>query len=146
MRKKSKGRIRRFEEQNQRAEERREAEVRPSAGKKSGKKVRINGGRMVLTILVVVLVLVLLMSVRGIFALRAEQKALKEQNEALLLEKETLKDELKNVSDKEYIEEQARIQLKLIKPGEILYILDDDKDKEENKDDNEKEKDNEKEN
>ena len=143
MRKKSKGRIRRFEEQNQRAEERREAEVRPSAGKKPGKKVRINGGRMVLTILVVVLVLVLLMSVRGIFALRAEQKALKEQNEALLLEKETLKDELKNVSDKEYIEEQARIQLKLIKPGEILYILDDDKEKEENKEDKEK---NEKEN
>ena len=134
MRKKSKGRIRRFEEQNQRAEERREAEVRPSAGKKPGKKVRINGGRMVLTILVVVLVLVLLMSVRGIFALRAEQKALKEQNEALLLEKETLKDELKNVSDKEYIEEQARIQLKLIKPGEILYILEKDKEDDEKED------------
>lgn len=139
MRKKSKGRIQRYEEQNQRAEERREAEVRQTAGKKPVKKVRVNGGRMVLTIIVVVLVLALLMSVKGIFTLRAEQKALKEQNEALLLEKESLKDELENVSDKEYIEEQARIQLKLIKPGEILYILDDDKEKEEDKEDKEKE-------
>ena len=146
MKKKSKGRIQRFEEQTQKTEERRQAEVRPTAAKKPAKKVRINRSRMTLTIIVVVLVLALLMSVKGIFTLRAEQKNLKAQNEALLLEKESLKDELENVSDKEYIEEQARIQLKLIKPGEILYILDDEKDKEENKDDYEKEKDNEKEN
>jgi len=124
MRKKSKGRIQRYEERNRREEERREVEVRQTGEKQPAKKVRINGGRMALTMIVAVLVLVLLMSVKGIFTLRAEQKDLKAQNEALLLEKEALKDELENVSDKEYIEEQARIQLKLIKPGEILYILD----------------------
>ena len=85
------------------------------------------------------LVLALLMSVKGIFTLRAEQKNLKAQNEALLLEKESLKDELENVSDKEYIEEQARIQLKLIKPGEILYILEESKDKKDDEKKNEKE-------
>ena len=138
MRKKSKGRVQRFEEQNQRVEERHEDEIKQPVRKKPAKKVRINGGRMALTI-IVVLILVLLMSVKGIFTLRAEQKELKAQNEALLLEKEALKDELENVSDKEYIEEQARIQLKLIKPGEILYILDDDKDKEDKEKDNEKE-------
>lgn len=78
------------------------------------------------------------MSVKSIFTLRAEQKALTEQNNALLSEKESLEDELKNVSDKEYIEEQARIQLKLIKPGEILYILEDNKDKEDEDKDDEK--------
>jgi len=139
MRKKSKGRIQRYEERNRREEERREAEIRQTAEKQPAKKVRINGGRMALTIIVAVLMLVLLMSVKGIFTLRAEQKALEEENSALLLEKEALKDELENVSDKEYIEEQARIQLKLIKPGEILYILDDEKDK---KDDEEDEKEN----
>lgn len=138
MRKKSKGRIQRYEERNRRAEEYREAEVHQTTEKKAAKKTRINGGRMALSIVVAVLVLALLMSVQGIFALRAEQKALQEENNALLLEKETLQDELKNVSDKEYIEEQARIQLKLIKPGEILYILDDDKEKEEDKKDDEK--------
>ena len=102
--------------------------------KKTRKKSKLNNGRFVLFLFTGILVIVLLMSVKGIFALRAEQKALKEENAALLLEKEALQDELKNVSDKEYIEEQARIQLKLIKPGEILYILEDDKDKENDKD------------
>jgi len=139
MRKKSKGRIQRYEERNRREEERREVEVRQTGEKQPAKKVRINGGRMALTIIVAVLMLVLLMSVKGIFTLRAEQKDLKAQNEALLLEKEALKDELENVSDKEYIEEQARIQLKLIKPGEILYILDDEKDKKDDEKEDEKE-------
>ena len=39
---------------------------------------------------------------------------------------QSLKEELKNVNDLDYIEEQARIQLRMIKPGEILYITDDD--------------------
>ena len=98
------------------------------------KRTRFNGSRLAVTVFVGALVVVLLMSVGTIFSLRAEQKALKEENSALLLEKESLQDELENVSDKEYIEEQARIQLKLIKPGEILYILEEDKKDEEKED------------
>ena len=94
---------------------------------------------MALTIFIVVMMFFLLISVKSIFTLRAEQKELKDQNNALLLEKESLEDELKNVSDKEYIEEQARIQLKLIKPGEILNIIEDNKDKEDNEKKEEKE-------
>ena len=129
MRKRKRGRIQRFEEKNRRNEnmEYDEPGRRETRPKKEKKKVRINGSRLALTIFLVVMVLVLCMSVKSIFTLRAEQKALTEENNALLLEKESLQDELKNVSDKEYIEEQARIQLKLIKPGEILYILEDDK-------------------
>ena len=137
MRKKTKGRIQRFEDQNRSEELRRQKGQ--TAERKTTKKTRINGGRMTLTVVVIVLVVVLLMSVQGIFSLRAEQKALKEQNKALLLEKESLQDELENVSDKEYIEEQARIQLKLIKPGEILYILEESKDKKDDEKKNEKE-------
>lgn len=66
------------------------------------------------------------MSVKNIFDLRAEQKELTEINHKLAEEKNQLKEELKNVNDYDYIEEQARIQLKLIKPGEIMYILEDD--------------------
>lgn len=124
MRKKRRGRTQKFETQKE---------------NKQKKNVRINGGRMALTIFIVVMVFFLLISVKSIFTLRAEQKELKDQNNALLLEKESLEDELKNVSDKEYIEEQARIQLKLIKPGEILYILEDNKDKEDNEKKDEKE-------
>ena len=37
--------------------------------------------------------------------------------------------ELKNVNELDYIEEQARKQLKMIKPGEVLYVLDGKKNK-----------------
>lgn len=90
------------------------------------KRHRINKGRILLTAIVLILIVVVGVSVKNIFDLRAEQKALKTDNERLIAEKAQLKDELKNVNDEDYIEEQARIQLKLIKPGEILYILDED--------------------
>ncbi len=140
MRKKTRGRIQRFEEKSRRSEDMqvldRDQQIQT---KKPKKRVRFNGSRLALTIFVGTLILILCMSVGNIFSLRAEQKALKEENNALLLEKESLQDELENVSDKEYIEEQARIQLKLIKPGEILYILEDEKDKEDNEKEDEKE-------
>lgn len=90
------------------------------------KKVRINKGRVFLLALTLVLIIAVGMSVKNIFDLRAEQKELTEINQKLAEEKSQLKEELKNVNDYDYIEEQARIQLKLIKPGEIMYILDED--------------------
>ncbi len=83
---------------------------------------------MALTVIVTVLIAVVGVSVKNIFSLRLEQKELQAANSQLTAEKASLKDELKNVNDEEYIEEQARIQLKLIKPGEVLYILNENQD------------------
>ena len=138
MKRKTKGRIQRFEEKMQNQEEYKNNDVPVQERRKTRKKIRINRGRMAMTVIVIFLIAVLGMSVKNIFVLQAEKRALTAEKEALLLEKESLQDELKNVSDTEYIEEQARIQLKLIKPGEILYILENDKDKEDNKEKNEK--------
>lgn len=104
------------------------------------KSVRINRERIILTVIVVILIAVVSMSVKNIFNLRAEQKALTAEHKDLASEKSQLKEELKNVNDEEYIEEQARIQLKLIKPGEILYILEEDQNQK-NENNNTKEKD-----
>ena len=38
----------------------------------------------------------------------------------------------------EYIEEQARIQLRMIKPGEILFVLDKEQDKDDSNGNDEK--------
>lgn len=92
---------------------------------KKKKRVRVNRIRIVLTVIGIILVAVLALSIKNIFDLRAEQAELEKENQQLIGEKRGLKQELKNVNDLEYIEEQARIQLKLIRPGEILYILDD---------------------
>lgn len=138
MKRKTKGRIQRFEEKMQNQEEYKNNDVLVQERRKTRKKIRINRGRMAMTVIVIFLIAVLGMSVKNIFVLQSEKRALTAEKEALLLEKESLQDELKNVSDTEYIEEQARIQLKLIKPGEILYILENDKDKEDDKEKNEK--------
>lgn len=133
MKKRRKGRIREFERSNiQESEEnRRRGRQVQSAGKSElsctqKKKMKINRGRLILTAIVFVLIAVVGMSVKNIFDLRAEQDSLKQQKKNLLQEEQSLKEELKNVNDLDYIEEQARIQLRMIKPGEILYITDDD--------------------
>lgn len=80
-------------------------------------------------IVVVVLIVAMGFSIKNVIDLRTEQAQLKSTNASLKERKAQLETELKNVNNKNYIEEQARIQLKLIKPGEVLYIVDDSKDK-----------------
>ena len=67
-------------------------------------------------------------SVFRIVDLKLEERQLLAQQEALIQEKEKLKEQLANVNNPEFIEEEARKQLKLIMPGETLYILKDDTD------------------
>ncbi len=51
---------------------------------------------------------------------RAETEARLAQ---LQRQKGTLEEELKQVNTDEYVEQQARSELKMVKPGEILYLL-----------------------
>lgn len=64
-------------------------------------------------------------SVFRIVDLKLEERQLLAQQEALVQEKEKLKEQLENVNNPEFIEQEARKQLKLIMPGETLYILKD---------------------
>lgn len=58
-----------------------------------------------------------------IYSLIQEKEALLEAQHALIKERVKCEEELSNVNSVEYIEQQAREQLKLIMPGEILYIF-----------------------
>lgn len=80
------------------------------------------------TILLIALAFVLLATMcgRDIVRLRAENRALKKQQIALEKERDELKEELKNTSEQEYIRDQARRQLRLLNPGEILFTFDGD--------------------
>lgn len=59
----------------------------------------------------------------NVIAVEIYQNQVEAENKALMLQKARLEEELKNVSDPKYIEQQARTQLRMIFPGEILYIL-----------------------
>ena len=86
-------------------------------------------GRHLATILLVALAIFLVggFSAFRILDLKMEQRDLLAQQEELTKQKEKLKEQLNNVNDPEFIEEEARKQLKMIMPGETLYILQDEK-------------------
>ena len=141
MKRRTKGRVKEFEQAAMNKESERPRSERKQAGAvsdKKKKKVKINKTRVTLTVIVIALIAVVGVSVKNVFDLKAEQQQLKEQNRQLQSEKESLTEELDNVNDLDYIEEQARIQLRMIRPGEILYILNDT----ENQDNGDEEKNN----
>ena len=88
------------------------------------KKIR----RKRLTVLLIILLFVFLFTMCGreIFRLKAENYALQKQQEELKAERDRLTEELKKVGDKEYIKDQARKQLRLLDPGEIMFIFEED--------------------
>ena len=108
------------EEMQKRVEERRRASV----SKRRRKRV--------LSLLTAVAVFVLLVTLfgRDIVRLKAENRALKQQQIALEKQREELKEELKNANNQDYLREQARKQLRLLNPGEILFTFEDDEAKE----------------
>lgn len=60
-----------------------------------------------------------------ILELKLEERTLLAQQAELEHQKEKLTEQLAHVNDPEFIEQEARKQLKLIMPGETLYILQD---------------------
>lgn len=80
-------------------------------------------------IIVAVVLLLLAASVRNIVKLELENRRLKNKQKELIEQRKELKIELKNVNSKEYIEEQARKQLRLVDPDEILFVFPSEKDK-----------------
>ena len=102
------------EEMKQRIEQRR----RLNAVKRRRKKV--------LTLFAVIVAFVFLGTMCGkdIVRLKAENRALKKQQIALEQQRDELQEELKNANNQEYIREQAKKQLRLLNPGEILFTFD----------------------
>jgi cell division protein DivIC len=82
--------------------------------------------RKALTLVAVVIAFVFLATMCGkdIVRLKAENRALKKQQVALEKQRDELQEELKNTNNQEYIREQAKKQLRLLNPGEILFTFD----------------------
>ena len=80
--------------------------------------------RLTILLMVVVFALLATMCGKDIVRLKAENVALKRQQAALKKERDELKAELENTSEQEYIRDQARKQLRLLNPGELLFVWD----------------------
>ena len=73
--------------------------------------------------MIVALALVLFLFVMNIVSLKREQHDVMQQQQQLEKQKEELQKALEDTDDTENIEEQARNQLRLIKPGETPYLF-----------------------
>ena len=93
---------------------------RKNAGKRRRKKF------LTIVILIVAFALLATMCGKDIVRLKAENRALRKQQAALEKQRTELQEELKSTNDQEYIREQAKKQLKLLNPGEILFTFDED--------------------
>ncbi len=87
------------------------------------KQTKRNRKRMVYACVILCIAAIIGISLYNVAKLHKEYTEVLAEKEALEKEKERLTQELNNVNDPEYIDQQARKQLKMIKPGEIMYIL-----------------------
>ena len=83
--------------------------------------------RKMLTLIAVIVAFTMLATMCGkdIVRLKAENRALRKQQIALEQQRDELQQELKNANNQEYIREQAKKQLRLLNPGEILFTFED---------------------
>ena len=79
--------------------------------------------KMIILILLIWAIAFAALQVYNMYRINADYKKVLIENTKLKKERETLKEELKHVNEPEYIEQQAREQLKMVKPGEVMYIL-----------------------
>ncbi|MBQ6455555.1 MAG: septum formation initiator family protein [Mogibacterium sp.] len=91
---------------------------RSRRGNKRRKFLMVSGTILLFAVL-------LTMCGREIVRLKAENLSLRRQHAQLEEERDRLQKELENVGNKEYIKDQARKQLRLLDPGELVFIFDD---------------------
>jgi cell division protein DivIC len=72
---------------------------------------------------IIISLIIVVIYAYSVITVEIYQSQIEEENRILIEQKRKLEEELKNVRDPKYIEQQARTQLKMIFPGEILYIM-----------------------
>lgn len=98
-----------------------EARVRKRKARVRNRKRR----RKILSVIVIIAAFAVLATMcgRDIVRLKAENIALQKQQEELEEQRDRLREEVKNSGKREYVQEQARKQLRLLNPGELLFTF-----------------------
>lgn len=75
------------------------------------------------TAIAAVIIAVVGLSVFNITSLKKEQRQIREKQQELKELKAEKEEKLKHINDPDYIEDQARTQLRLVMPGEKIYVF-----------------------
>lgn len=113
--------------QEKRKKQQREAREQEE-GRNRSVRASIKAGRRRKKALYAVIILFIIaaigMSAMNIVKLKAEQREVKEQQQQLLEEKKQLQDQLKQADDPVYVQDAAREVLRMVNPGETIYVMD----------------------
>lgn len=120
-----KKRLAKRREEKAREEERARRHARQSTAGKMAIRRQKTRRRILIGLIVVCIIGAMSLSLINIISMKKEQSDVLVQQEQLKREKSSLEKELENISDSDNLEEQARNQLRLIKPGETLYMFSD---------------------
>ena len=116
-RKRQEKRLRQQQKEQAEAEAARKRVVRASVLAKRRKK------NIIYAVVILAIIAAIGVSALNIVTLRADYKAVEAENLRLQEEKEQLEKQLENSGKKDFIEEEARRQLRMVKPGETVYIV-----------------------
>jgi cell division protein FtsB len=90
---------------------------------KQARRSFVTGRRLIIIVVVIVLGVFAFMSIREIQDLRREAADAKAELKLKEEQKSNLEAELARLRDPEYMEQQARDRLRMVKDGEIIYIF-----------------------
>ena len=111
-------------EREKKEEKTHRAKAQNTRGKRAIRKSK-NRRRIMMASFIAAIFALLFIIVFNIVSLKKEQHEVKLEKEALEREKAQLSKELEQIDQPENIEQQARDQLRLVKPGETLYLFPD---------------------
>ena len=98
-----------------------------TAQRRAAEKSRVRAGRKKKHITYAVIILAIIaaigLSAINIISLKAEYKEAMEVKNQLTEQKEAMEEQLKESSKDKYIENEARQQLRMVKPGETVFIV-----------------------
>lgn len=102
-------------------EAKKRSEVKENKKKKKTKVTNVK--RLITSVIMVILIAFVLVSAVNVARLTKQRDELKAYNKKLLNLKEDLVAELDHINSAEYIEQQARKDLKMIKENELLFVV-----------------------
>ena len=126
-----------IDEARRKRQEKRKKQQKLAQAQEEGKnrtvRASIKAGRRKRKALYAVIILMIIaaigMSIANIVSLKAEQREAKEEQQRLLDEKKQLEQQLDESNEPAYIEDAAREMLRMIDPGETIYVVDPAEDK-----------------
>ena len=113
--------------QEKRQKQQRRERKREEMPEKRTVRASVKAGRRKKHITYAVIILAIIaaigVSILNIISLKAEYREVEQQQQQLIQEKEALEQQLKDSSKDKYIEKEARQQLRMVKPGETVFIV-----------------------